>query len=144
MYYNRYSANGEKVLEEDQAILGDLGTWHLRFGIASVAVSDDGKKILALGLKTDGDKEAKDSRIVLTYSLDGGESWSEQIETGQITHGGEGRMRPRLLSYRDKFVILYFDSDENWMSMVTINMEELPGARPDPVLMPALKVLLLQ
>ena len=144
VYYNRYTANGGKVFLEDQAILGDLGTWHLSFGMASIAVSDDGEKILVLGLKTNGHKEANDSKIVLTYSLDGGETWSEQIETGQITHGGEGRMRPRLLTYQDKFIVLYYDSKENWMSMVTVNMQGLPSLAADIIpSLDAVRTLLL-
>ena len=125
VYYNQYLANGRKVYATDQRILSELGNWHLNFGMSSIGVSSDGSKILVAGLKTNGDKEANHARITLTYSVDGGRSWSEAIETGQTTHGGEGRMRPRVMAYKDKFVILYFDSRNIGINMATINMDSL-------------------
>jgi hypothetical protein len=95
------------------------------FGISSIGVSDDGQFILVIGLKANGNKEAKQSQIVITYSTDGGESWSEQADTGFITDGGEGRMRPRVLDYGEKFVLIYFDDGERGLSLATIEMESL-------------------
>lgn len=126
IYYNQYQANGNKVYPVDQRILNGLGNWHLNFGMSAIGASADGSKILVAGLKTNGDKEANHANIVLTYSLDSGKTWSEMIETGQTTHGGEGRMRPRVLAYRDKFVMLYFDSRNIGISMSTIDMNSLP------------------
>lgn len=125
VYYNQYQANGRKIYPADQRILNDLGLWHINFGISAIGVSSDGKSILVAGLKTNGHKEATNSKIVLTYSTDRGKTWSEQIETGQITHGGEGRMRPRILAYGKKFVIIYFDVSKYGLSMASIDMDSL-------------------
>jgi len=125
VYYNQYQANGRKVYTSDQRILSGLGAWHIGFGMSSIAVSADGRKILVAGLKTKGDKEANNAQIILTYSLNGGRNWSEAIATGQTTHGGEGRMRPRLLAYQDKFIIIYFNSRNIGISMATIDMGSL-------------------
>jgi len=142
VYYNQYRANGQKVYSTDQRILGSLGTWWLNFGISAVGASADGSKILVAGLKTNGHKEASHSKIVLTYSADRGKTWSEQIETGQLTHGGEGRMRPRVLAYRDKFVILYFDSRNIGISMAVIDMNSLKSSNGAAVA-PVISALLL-
>ena len=142
VYYNQYRANGQRVYSTDQRILGSLGTWWLNFGISAVGASADGSKILVVGLKTNGHKEATNSKIVLTYSVDSGRTWSEVIETGQITHGGEGRMRPRLLAYRDKFVMLYFDANNIGISMAIIDMGSLKNPNGASAV-PAISTLLL-
>jgi len=142
VYYNQYKANGRKVYSTDQRILDSLGTWWLNFGISAVGASADGSKILVVGLKTNGHKEATNSKIVLTYSTDSGKTWSEVIETGQTTHGGEGRMRPRVLAYRDKFVMLYFDANNIGISMATIEMDSLKSSNGSAVA-PMISALLL-
>ncbi len=142
VYYNQYRANGQRVYSTDQRILDSLGTWWLNFGISAVGASADGSKILVVGLKTNGHKEATNSKIVLTYSLDSGKTWSEVIETGQTTHGGEGRMRPRILAYQDKFVMLYFDANNVGISMATIEIDSLKSSKGSTVV-PMISALLL-
>lgn len=142
VYYNQYLANGNKVYPVDQRILNGLGSWLLKFGISAIGASADGSKILVAGLKTNGDKEANHAKIVLTYSLDSGKTWSDMMETGQTTHGGEGRMRPRVLAYRNKFAILYFDSRNIGISMAIIDINSLPKLNA-PSAVSAISLLLL-
>jgi hypothetical protein len=144
VYYNQYSADGQKLYPLDQRILTELGTWHLSFGIASVGVSEDGKTILVLGLKSDGNKVAHNAKLVLTYSLDSGKTWSEQIETGRYSHGGEGRMRPRLYRYDGKFYIIYFDATLQGISLASIDIASLELQQDKSLINPIIYLLLDQ
>lgn len=108
--YNQYTKDGEKVFEEDIEIFSDLGQWHLSTGLSDIEVSADGRYVMVVALKTNGTSEkAWNSKILYTYSEDGGRTWKSQGFTGVKTHGGEGRARPVLCSVDNRFLLLYND-----------------------------------
>lgn len=127
VYYNRYRDNGSRIFAADKRILNNLGSWYLNFGIASLGVSEDGSTLLVAGLKSDGTKLAHNSELLLTWSTDGGASWSEPLATGIFTHGGESRMRPRILTSGSRFHLVYFDWAHTGLALASVDMNRLTG-----------------
>jgi Neuraminidase (sialidase) len=110
VYYSRYTPKLKKAFAEDRRIFDGLGKWHLSVGLSAVAASDNGKTVVAVALKTDDSKEASNSAILWSCSKDGGRTWSKPKDTGRKTHGGEGRLIPRLIAIENKFFLLYYDN----------------------------------
>ncbi len=134
---NRYSADGSADIT-DNPILGDLGSWHLDLGLSAIASTPEGDTVFAVGLKTDNTKEASNSSLMYTFSLDGGLNWVYPIEiTGFKTNAGEGRMRPRVKYYRGRFY-LFFNNVIGGIGVKTVDlMGEAPGKATRPVILPS-------
>jgi hypothetical protein len=77
VYYNRLSAEGKVILPEDALLPGALGTYLARVGMSTVAASDDSRIVMAVVLSPPGTNAATDSTMLWTYSVDGGQTWSE-------------------------------------------------------------------
>ncbi len=120
VYYNRYDSEFKKVFADDRKIFEGLGKWHMSAGLSAVAASDDGKTVVAVALKTDDSKEAADSTILWACSKDGGKTWSKAKDTGRKTHGGEGRLTPRLIAIDKKFFLLYYDNAFGKICLATL------------------------
>lgn len=131
VYYNKYDAAGRKAYANDVLLWDTLGTWHLSVGLASIAASDDGSKILATALQSDGSQGASNSDIMWRYSRDGGATWSAAADSGVNTDGGEGRLRPVLLAIENQFFMFYKDKNAKGTSLGTLLIQ-------DPVQTPAI------
>jgi MYXO-CTERM domain-containing protein len=129
VYYNRYSADGQRQLGNDVRVFDGLGEWHLSFGLSAVAASDDGANVVAVGLRSDGSQDAGDSDVLWSYSSDGGQSWTAPQDTGWMTSGGEGRTRPRLVAVGSKFFLFYRDHSAS--AIVLATLELLPDQDQD-------------
>jgi len=143
IFYNRYDADGQPAFSSDRRILSKLGNWHLSFGMGSIGVLDDGETIMVLGQKSNGNKFAQNTELMLTFSLDGGRNWQAPIATGVITHGGEGRMRPRILNQGDRFIIIYFDAKLGGISLASIAKDTLETLKSNTLFLPVISLLLL-
>ena len=109
VYYNKYSASGQRVFSSDRMLFDNLGEWHLGAGLSAIAASDDGNIVMAVALRSDGSQQAGDSDLLFSISMNGGDSWSAPQDMGHNTDGGEGRRRPRLLAIGSTFHLFYVD-----------------------------------
>ncbi|MCK4990323.1 MAG: T9SS type A sorting domain-containing protein, partial [Bacteroidales bacterium] len=132
----RYSNDGSAdVLEAP--IFSNLGSWHLELGLSAVASTPNGDTLMAVGLRTDGSKEASSCALLYTYSFDGGRNWVYPNEiVGYMTNGGEGRMRPRVKFYRGRFYIFY-NNITGGIAVTSIDLRNLVLVKTGtPVIMP--------
>ncbi len=127
VYYNRYDSRQRPAYAEDRRIFSGLGTWHLSIGLSAVAVSADGRHVLAVALRSDGSKEAGNAELLWTWSADGGESWSVPRAMGVRTDAGEGRRRPRLVAVDSTFFLFYSDREVAGISMASIDLAQGPS-----------------
>ncbi len=136
VFFRKYANDGSGNIS-DTPIFSGLGSWHLNFGLSAMAASPEGDTLLVAALKTDGTKEAAISTIHYTYSLDGGVNWVYPIEiSGFQTNAGEGRMRPRVLYYRERFYI-YFNNVNGGIGVKTVDLRgEEPVKTSAPVVLP--------
>ena len=134
--FNRFAPNGSAVVEE-MPLFNELGRWHLDLGLSAIASSPGADTLLVVGLKTDGSKEASNSALYYTFSLDGGQHWVYPVEiSGFRTNAGEGRMRPRVKYYRGRFY-LFFNNVNGGIAARTINLGGAAPARAaNPVIAP--------
>ncbi len=123
VYYNKYSAAGVRLLGSDVQVFDGLEWWHLESGLSAVAASDDGSRVVAVALRSDGSQGASNSALLWSYSTDGGSSWQPVLDTGHFTDGGEGRRRPRLVAVGGKFLLFYEDRANGGISLATLNLE---------------------
>lgn len=121
IYYS--SAKQDMEIVTNKPIMDRLGDWHLNLGLSALAASDDGKTIVAVGLKTDETKEATKSDILWTMSNDAGISWTSPKSIGVSTNAGEGRCRPRLLHSNGTFYLFYNDNSAKKISMAVLKPE---------------------
>lgn len=130
VFFDRYSFDGLTEIH-DKRILTDLGEWHLDLGMSALGVSEEGDTILVVGLETGGDPEiASSCALHYTYSLDGGESWtSPGVIPDLRTNSAEGRSRPRIHHYGNKFYVFY-NNVNGGIAMSTIQVGD--GSPPDP------------
>ncbi len=112
VYYNRYLSNGNTLFGNDKKVLDNLGDWHLKSGSSAIGVSDDGQKVLVVGIQSDGGTRGN-GNLVYTFSEDGGQTFSaKQNVTDNLgesisTLGGEGRLRPRMVWFKERFMVFY-------------------------------------
>jgi len=125
VYYNRYDSSRQKVFAADKRLFSNLGGWHLNLGMSAVAASDDGNVVVAVALDPDGlSQGARQSRLLWTYSLDGGKNWSRPEDLGRVTDGGEGRRRPRLVAVGKKFFLFFRDNSVGGISLASVDMTD--------------------
>ncbi|MEA3478417.1 MAG: T9SS type A sorting domain-containing protein, partial [Bacteroidota bacterium] len=118
----RYSNDGSDDIR-DKPIMHDMGEWHLDLGLSATAASSEGDTLLVVGLLTNGTKEALNSALCYTYSVDGGENWVYPAEIPDMrTNGGEGRMRPRIKYYKSKFYVFY-NNISGGIAITTIDLK---------------------
>jgi hypothetical protein len=122
VYYNQFSALGLQLLSNDKLLFSGLNGWHLSSGLSAIGASDDGKKVLALALRTNGGKEASNSDLLWAWSTQSGKAWNEPMDTGRNVEGGEGRCRPRIVALGDKFFVFYRDKSAKGISLATITL----------------------
>jgi hypothetical protein len=122
VYYNKFAASGQQLFGNDKQIFSGLNAWHLSSGLSAVAASDDGNKVLAVALRSDGGQTASNSDLLWAYSTDGGNSWSTPQDTGHNAKGGEGRCRPRIVAIGNKFFVFYRDKEANGISLATFSL----------------------
>ncbi|MFP4521950.1 MAG: hypothetical protein ACLFQK_07370, partial [Fibrobacterota bacterium] len=112
VYYNRYLSNGNTLFNSDKKVLDNLGEWHLKSGSSGLGVSDDGQKVLIVGIKSNGEKPG-DGTLVYTFSENGGQTFSAQqalldnFDRPITTSGGEGRIRPKIVWIKERFIVFY-------------------------------------
>jgi len=111
------SVRQNKGIITNTLTMNELGDWHMSYGLSSLAVSNDGKTLLVVGLKTDGSKLAANSDILWAISTDAGVSWTYPKSLGVSTSGWEGRCRPRLLRSGNSFYLFYYDNAVKKISM---------------------------
>ena len=135
--FNRFSGDGLTDIE-DLPILSELGSWHLDLGLSAVASTPEGDTVFVAGLKTDDTKEASNSSLYYSFSMNGGESWVHPIEiTGFKTNAGEGRKRPRVKYYRGRFYI-FFNNVNGGIAVKTVDLKGVtPAKAATPVILPA-------
>jgi len=130
IFYNRYNAANTKAFATDKQVFGGLGTWHLGVGLCSMAVSENGRRILIVALNPDGQSQAgSNSELRYRYSLDGGATWSWQAGLGHFTTAGEGRCRPTLVRVGDKAFIFYKDNTAKGTSLAILQARPAPAAK---------------
>lgn len=118
-YYARYDAAGTS-LGGDVQVMDNLGTWHLSYGNGDVVSSPDGMLVVAVGLQNlDGDQTSAGASILLAESVDGGATFGPAVDTGLVTDGGEGRMRPRLFEVEGDVMLLYRDNGLGGIALAT-------------------------
>ncbi len=110
VHYNRYDENGGAVFAGDRTVITGLDTWHLSIGMSAVAATDNGVNVVIAALKTHDSKEGFASTLITSFSTDGGETWSPQLNTGRSVNAGEGRLRPRLVALGSDVHLLYVDN----------------------------------
>ena len=130
VWYNRLRADGTKLLGRDVLLADGLGDWHLSIGMSAVAGTDDGKGVVAVMLRSPGNKTASDAEILWCHSVDGGARWTAASPTGFKTGGGEGRKAPVLLAARNRAFLLYSSDRQVHLSHVALPLEQKPkGSR---------------
>jgi hypothetical protein len=122
LFYNRYDSSGQQAFASDVQVFAGLGSWHLSSGLGAIAASDDGAKMVAVALRSDGSQQAADSDLLWAYSVDGGSTWSTPEDTGRNTDGGEGRLRPRLVWVEGRFALLFAENGVAGISMATLEL----------------------
>lgn len=128
-HYARHSAAGA-ALGADIQVMDDLGTWHLGYGNGDVIGSPDGMLVVAVALQNlDGDQTSAGASIMLAESTDSGATFSAPVDTGLVTDGGEGRMRPRLLEVEGTLMLLYRDNAAGGIALASAPWfeEDQPG-----------------
>ncbi|GAH38018.1 unnamed protein product [marine sediment metagenome] len=132
----KYSNDGSDDIE-DKPIFSEMGEWHLNLGLSAIAASSEGDTLLVVGLLANGSKTASNSKLLYAYSVDGGQNWAYPVEIpGFLTNGGEGRMRPRIKYYRNKFY-LFFNNVNGGISMTTIDLTNVDLVKAStPVILP--------
>jgi len=126
IYYNQYSATGQKVLTDDVQVMSGLGYWALKWGLSTVASSDSGSIVVVVALSSNSvvqDNLAEDCSLVWSYSVDGGQTFSAPLDMGHTSNGGYGRLRPRLTATGQKFFLFYKDNDQPGISLATLEFE---------------------
>ncbi len=123
VHYNRYDAWGQRVFVDDIQIGSDLGDWHMSAGLSAVGASDDGETVVAVLLRSDGSQQASNSDLLWSFSLDGGEHWSDPEDLGVNTTGGEGRLMPRIVAVGNDFLLFYKDTGNGSISLMTMYVE---------------------
>ncbi len=125
VYFNRYvGPNGQ--LASDELLFDGLGDWHLSLGLSAVAASADGHTVV-VALRSDGSKTAADSDLLWSYASQSG-SWSDPADVGDNTKGGEGRLRPRLVSVGDMFHLFYRSTAESGVSVKSLSLGGVAGS----------------
>lgn len=109
VHYARYSSAGA-VTVPDQTVITGLDTWHLSIGMSAVGASDDGDEVVVAALEAHDMKAANASNLITSFSIDGGTTWSPQLDTGRTINGGEGRLRLRMASIGDRVFLLAADN----------------------------------
>lgn len=118
-YYARYDEAGAS-LGADVQVMDNLGTWHLSYGNGDVLSSPDGMLVVAVGLQNlDGDQTSAGASIFLAESIDGGATFGPAVDTGLLSDGGEGRMRPRLFEVEGNVMLLYRDNGLGGIALAT-------------------------
>ena len=136
VFFVKYS-NDDSDDIKDIPIFNELGEWHMDLGLSAIAASSEGDTLLAVGLRTNGTKAATSCALRYTYSVDGGQNWVYPAEIPDLrTHGGEGRMRPRIKFYNNRFYV-FFNNVTGGIAMTTIDLKntELVKAT-NPVILP--------
>ena len=136
VFFVKYSNSGLNDLE-GKPIFSNLGEWHMSFGLSAIAASSEGDTLLVVGLLTNGTKTALNSRLFYAYSVDGGENWVYPLEIPDMrTNGGEGRMRPRIKYYKNRFYV-FFNNVTGGIAMTTIDLRSVdPVKASTPVILP--------
>lgn len=118
-YYARYDEAGVSA-GADVQVMDNLGTWHLSYGNGDVLSSPDGMLVVAVALQNlDGDQTSAGASILLAESVDGGASFGPAVDTGLVSDGGEGRMRPRLFEVEGDVMLLYRDNGLGGIALAT-------------------------
>ncbi len=120
--YNQYDASGAKRFSNDKELFSNLGSWHLKTGLSAVAASDDGKHVVVVALRTDGSKAAGDCDLLVARSSDGGQTFGAPLDLKKKTHGGEGRLRPKLVAIGSTFYLFYYDKALSAPSLATLTL----------------------
>ncbi len=107
VWYNKVACEGRKMFPKDVLLGEGLGRWHLSVGISGVAASADGRRVLAVLVRSDGSKGLEKGQVLWTCSSDGGIGWTQPRETPFQVHCGEGRRRPILLAGADQFYLFF-------------------------------------
>ena len=76
-------------------------------------------------LAVSGDGRVRSAEPVLVASTDGGQSWTYLGGLGVTTDGGEGRLRPRLVAFNERFLLFYYDKVARKIKAVSIDMENV-------------------
>lgn len=122
LYYHSFR---NSINKSGTAIFHQLNDWHLKFGLGAVNVSPDGKNILAVALKTNNTKEAENSTLLFAISTDYGKMWTYQKSLNYRTHGGEGRMRPRILVSDSTFYTVFYNYQNDSIAVQRLSLNGL-------------------
>lgn len=125
-WYNKYTQDGRRLAKRDVKLSEGLGKWHLGTALSVVAAPDDGVKVVAVMIRSDGTKDIRNGALVWSWSGNGGAHWQELKETGFHTHGGEGRRRPGLVAVGQRFFLFFFSDRGIKMSTLDLSGETAP------------------
>jgi hypothetical protein len=134
--YAKRTVNGVS-LSENRMVFARMGEWHLDLGLSAIETTPGGDTLLIVGLETNGSKDASNSRLFYSYSLDGGQNWVYPMQLeGILTHGGEGRMRPRIRYYQGRFYVFYYNGT-GYIGVRTLNLSGVDPQKAEiPVFLP--------
>lgn len=101
--YVKYDSKGIQRINIPVTKPGDIDGW--KWGISSVAASDDGKYVVIIFVKAPG------KELYAVMSKDGGYTWSDKVllddYCGGYWNGWDGRDLPVIRAYRNHFYAVY-------------------------------------
>ena len=101
--YVRYDSQGVQRINKPVTRPGDIEGW--KWGISSVAASDDGQHVVIVYVKAPGQD------LYAVVSHDAGNTWSDPVyldnDCGGPWYGYDGRDLPMVRAYRNHFYVVY-------------------------------------
>lgn len=115
--------NGVKVRDTRVTTSGELTGWKIPVGVASVAASEDGTKVVVAYLKSET------GPLMARLSENGGLSWGEPVRLADGWDTAEARNKHIVRAYRSNFYVLYPSASGVKLRYLRLTPNELPIAK---------------
>ncbi|MDZ7263012.1 MAG: PKD domain-containing protein [candidate division KSB1 bacterium] len=115
--------NGVKVRDTRVTVSGELTGWKIPVGVASIAASEDGTKVVVAYLKSET------GPLMARLSENSGLSWGEPIRLADGWDTADARNKHIVRAYRSNFYVLYPSASGVKLRHLRLTPNEVPVAK---------------